>query len=210
VKVKPVGLLTVGWSHPSAMGVDIPFVKKPASANHPEQSYYIPASSFKGALRSSASRVAQAYGFTSCGEVKPNLLESDEKICDVCFLFGTVNRRKPIIYFSDLLPSKTQKPMTLLQTHTRIDDRSQTVAEHGLFTVESILPTVEFTGSIKYTDLGGRLPLLLLALAELRLGRFGRRSLIDIRLEGVERLRDEVDSKWMTLVNELGEWLWSA
>ena len=98
----------------------------------------------------------------------------------------------------------------MLLTHTRIDDRSQTVAEHGLYTIEAILPTIEFTGSIMYLDLADKLPLLLLALAELRLGRFGRRSLIDIRLEGVDRLRNEVEPKWTTLVNELGEWLWSA
>jgi len=208
--VRPVGLLSVGWSHPSAMGIDIPFVKMPKISDGSGWSYYIPASSFKGALRSSASKIAHAYGFTSCGEIKPDLLESENQACDVCYLFGTINRRKPRIYFSDLLPSKISEPSVMLLTHTRIDDRSQTVAEHGLYTIEAILPTIEFTGSIMYLDLAGKLPLLLLALAGLRLGRFGRRSLIDIRLEGVDRLRNEVEPKWTTLVNELGEWLWSA
>lgn len=204
--MRPVGLLTVGWSHPSAMGVDIPFVKMPATESGSEWSYYIPASSFKGALRSAASRIAAPYGFTSCGEIKPERLERGDALCDVCKLFGTVDGKKPKIYFSALLPLQPIKGSPLLLTQTRIDDRSQTVAEMALYTREALEPSVEFTGSIKFLE---RLhPLLLLALAELRLGRFGRSSLIDVKLEGVDRLRGEVDSRWASLLDELGRWLW--
>ena len=209
MKVKPVGLLTVGWSHPSGMGIDIPFVKMPITApKGSDWSYYIPASSFKGALRSASTRIAAPYGFTACGEIKPEGLERGDHLCDVCNLFGTVDKKTPKLYFTDLLPSQHPKGSSLLLTHTRIDYKSQTVAERGLYTREALESSVEFTGSIKYLDPEGLHPLLLLALAELRLGRFGRGSLIDIKLEEVDKLRGEVNSRWAPLLDGLGRWLW--
>ncbi|MEM2057847.1 MAG: hypothetical protein QXO76_06320, partial [Thermoproteota archaeon] len=70
VKVRPPSLICVGWSHPSAIGYDVPFAKK-AVLEGGKHSFriFIPGSSFKGSLRSASSRVARSYGFKSCGEV---------------------------------------------------------------------------------------------------------------------------------------------
>jgi len=94
VRIKAVGLVTVGWSTPSALGVDIPIAKKLIRKMGEEECKiyvpYVPGSSFKGALRSATSRIAEAYGFTSCGFIDPEMINEAHKsgVCDVCRLFG--------------------------------------------------------------------------------------------------------------------------
>jgi hypothetical protein len=55
------------------------------------------------------------------------------------------------------------------------------------------------------------LGLLLLSLAELRLGRFGRRSLIDIRIEDSEEIEKRLNgTRWSSLLDDLRRWIWTG
>jgi len=226
VRIKTVGLATVGWSTPSALGVDIPvakkFIKKKDGGGY---RIYVPGSSFKGALRSAASRVAEAYEFTSCGFTEPAMIKTvhDRRgVCHVCRLFGYPLRSVGgLVSVSDLeLLDDTKRSLTFRLTRTKLDDSSLKVEEGSLYTSEHILPETEFKGFIEVnfekdetvdtaeTDMLG---LILLGLAELRLGRFGRRSLIDIKLEDVEELEKELDgTKWRPLLDDLKRWVWSG
>lgn len=199
VKLRPVGLLSVGWSHPTAMEVDIPFTREVATnwsrdegRFKPNHILYIPGSTFKGALRSSAVRIASAYGFSSCGMIEPRMIakahEEMGEPCDVCQLFGCPGLpiRSPLMV-SDFQPIKSIHTTSV--TRVRIDDRSLKVAAGALFSTEHVTPDAEFLGKIRVSNIDARLlGLLLLSLAELRLGRFGRRSLVDIKLENCKKL----------------------
>jgi len=225
VRIKTVGLATVGWSTPSALGVDIPVAKKVVKKiDGEEYRIYIPGSSFKGALRSATSRVAEAYGFTSCGFIDPEMIRKahEKGVCHVCRLFGYPLRSVGgWISISDLeLQDDTRRNLTMRITRTKLDDTSLKVEEGALYTSEHIFPDTEFKGSIEInfekdetlnvaeTDMFG---LILLGLAELRLGRFGRRSLIDIKLEDVGELEKKLDgTKWSSLLDDLKRWVWSG
>lgn len=225
VRVKTLGLATVGWSHPMALEADIPFSRMASvtesSREDPKFTIYIPGSSFKGALRSSASRIAHAYGFTSCGAVRPEAIErahGSGSACDVCRLFGYPKARyfdathpevrgsSPLI-ISDLKPLKA--PETTVATKIRVEDSTLKVARGALFRVEHVLPTTEFKGEIwVLTSERELLGLLLLAMANFRLSSFGRRSIADLRVENVEELEKYLDSKWLPLLSDLKRWLW--
>lgn len=213
VRLKTVGLFCIGSSYPTAVGPDIQFVKR---INHDGSSqFYIPASSFKGALRSSASRISESYGFKSCGEIRPERIKDKHKkmggVCDVCELFGYPwsNSPSPLI-FSDLLPADEVE--TVVLTRIRIDDKSMRAAKGALFSIEYIPPGCEFAGTIELGNVfKEKIILLLLSLAELRLGRIGRGSgLIDLRIENTNGL-DEIlkNTVWMALLTELKGWLWN-
>jgi len=194
------------------LGPDIQFVKR---INYDGSSeIYIPASSFKGALRSSASRISESYGFRSCGEVRPERIrEKHEKIgglCDICKLFGYPGSALPSpLILSDLLPVNHVETIAL--TRVKIDDRSMRAAEGALFLIEHVPPGCEFAGIVELTSTSKeKIALLLLSLAELRLGRMGRGGLIDLRIEDASELEAVVkDTLWLNLLNELRRWLWS-
>ncbi len=164
---------------------------------------YIPGSSVKGALRSAASRIAEAYGFSSCGRaVSKYLLD-----CEVCGLFGRENTPHPKLFFSDFVPEGEM--VKFVRTNVRLSDSSLTAEEHALFSVERITYQTVFTGRIDFYNLGDReVALLLLALAELRLGRFGRASSVDVMVENVKELGHLVPSNYSGMLHHLGEWLW--
>lgn len=212
VRLKSLGLFCIGWSHPSVLGPDIQFIRE--TTYDGDVRIYIPGSSLKGALRSSASRIAQNYGFTSCGEVKPEFIEEAHikiEICDVCDLFGypKSNTLSPLIV-SNLKATEVIEPSAL--TRVRIDDRSMRAAEGALFTVEYVPPGSEFIGDIRLINpTEKRAALLLLSLADLRHGRFGRGSQpIDIKIEDAQELENLFKrSPWFSLLSELKEWLWN-
>lgn len=208
LRLRPVGLLTVGGSHPELAGADIAFVTTLVDGR---EVVYVPASSLKGALRSAASRVAESYGFTSCGQTNPELIRrahSGRGVCDVCRLFGAPSRNpSQLLFFDDLMPEGEGVSRHLI-TRVRIDDRSLRVAEGGLFTSEAV-STGEFSGQIRYTEESvGLLPLLLLGVAELRLDRLGRRSSVDLRLDATDQLRRDLGQEWHALLEALEGWLW--
>jgi|GEM_PF-392438 len=226
VRIKTIGLATVGWSTPSALGVDIPVAKKLVrKMGEEEYRIYAPGSSFKGALRSATSRVAEAYGFTSCGFIDPEMINEAHKsrgICDVCRLFGYPSASVGgLVSVSDLeLQDDAGAKSTIRLTRTKLEDTSLKVEEGALYTSEHILPDIDFKGFIEInfgkdetmdiaeTDMLG---LVLLGLAELRLGRFGRRSLIDIKLEDLEEIEKRLDgTRWSPLLDDLRRWIWAG
>jgi len=203
------------------MGADITFARLYSRGKNggTQVVYYIPASSFKGALRSAASRVAASYTsgkFTSCGQVEPKLIEQAHRsipgnagLCSICRLFGSPGlTNTPSVFFEDLLPIGGGEASVI--TRSRIEDSSLRVMEHGLYKSEAV-SDMEFKGKIYYVDeVKELLPLLLLGLAELRLDRFGRRSAIDIRIAETGDLKHDLEKEWHGLLAGLEEWLWSG
>jgi len=216
LRVKPVGLACIGWSYP-APGVDIPFSRRIMKSNGSLiYGIYIPGSSLKGVLRSAASRVASSYGFKSCGGVRPEFIEELHKDfggpCDVCKLFGypKVGIPSPLIV-SDLKPAEGTLREVFSMTRIRLNDETLKAAEGALFTSEHLGSHVEFSGYvIVLTEDQELLGLLCLSIAELRLGRIGRHSIIDIKLEETEKLEKLLaSSRWRPLVEDLRGWLWN-
>lgn len=212
VRIRPVGLLSIGCIYTSFTSSDIPFIRKISMEGDKNvYKYYVPGSSFKGALRSSACRIAEVFGFKSCGEIDIEMIEkahSKDGVCDVCRLFGHPKSNAPsILSVSDLEPQGYIKPYVI--TGIRIEDESGKVAEGALFTMEKLYDC-EFLGEIALNtsnlDLIG---LTLLSLSELRLGWFGRRSQIDLKIEEAEALERLLEgSKWVKLLDGLRGWLY--
>ncbi|UNQ73756.1 RAMP superfamily CRISPR-associated protein [Infirmifilum sp. NZ] len=211
IRLKAVGLLTVGWGVPEVVGADVVHARKLVGDRF---ELYIPGSSVKGALRTSASRVAEAYGFTSCGEVKPEMIEQAHKSmggpCDVCRLFGYPGTRPEghaKLYVSDF--RAVGELTTEIVTRVSLSDTTLTAKEDMLYTMENLPPGVEFEGFVRLEE-GARelLPLLLLAMAELRTGRFGRRSVVDLKVEDEGRLDGLIGDEWKPLLQRMRRWLW--
>lgn len=212
LELRAVTLLTVGGNSSELFGADIVFIQVPDAAGR--YKYYIPGSSVRGALRSAASKVARHYGFRSCGEVKPERIARAHggKVCDVCALFGYPNRphgeRSPLVV-SNFEPAEDLSNKLVKVTHVSIDSKRSVARKWALYVVEYVVPGVVFRGSISVDDSArDLLPLLLLAVAELRTGRFGRRSVVDAKIVDDGRLDGYVDSRWSNLLNSLREWLW--
>ncbi|MCS7105587.1 MAG: RAMP superfamily CRISPR-associated protein [Thermofilaceae archaeon] len=209
LKLKAVTLLTVGWGVPEVLGADVVQVKKLVGDRLEP---YLPGSSVKGSLRSAASRVAEGYGFTSCGEVEPSRIskahESMNGPCDVCKVFGWPNGEAALSVGNFKLTGSTK---SLVLTRVSLDDRTQTAAREALYSTEHLPPGTVFEGEIRFLESRANLlPLLLLALAELRTGRFGRRSLVDVKLEDEGVFDKFVAGEWKELLEELREWLWEG
>jgi len=197
VRLRAVGLATFGWSQIAVLGPDVQFAKKSGIP-------YIPGSSLKGALRSAASRIAECYGFKTCGEIRP------EKIglcsCDVCQLFGKPNSLPSPLMVGDMELEGEKQPFPV--TRVRLEDRTMRAEEGGLYTQEHLCWT-EFKGKMIVRPVEKKLlGLLLLSMAELRTGRVGRDTIVDLKLEDTEHLRNEIKPEWIALLNELEKWLW--
>jgi len=205
----------VGWGIPDVLGADVVHARKlRVEGGKRAEVLYIPGSSVKGALRTAASRVAAAYGFTSCGQVKPELIANAHAggPCDVCRLFGYPGDDPSAasrLWVSDFNP--VGEPRTVTVVRVGLDDRTLTAREGVLYSMEHLLPGSEFEGEVRVDDSAKDLvPLLLLAIAELRTGRFGRRSLVDARVEDGGALDGVVKGEWKFLLDELRKWLWEG
>jgi len=213
VFLNSVTLLTVGGGVPEVHGADVVFVKL-SGENGAEP--YIPGSSVKGALRTSTTRIARHYGFTACGEIEPSRIKrahSAKGICDVCRLFGYPDQRggnsSPLFVSDFKLVVGSVKPE--LVTRVGLDRKRLIALEGALYTVEHLPPGTLFEGLIglreEAVDL---LPLLLLGMAELRMSAFGRRSLVDMKIEDAGLLNKYIQDKWRPLLQGLREWLWEG
>ena len=209
IELRSIGLASIGWGISWLSGADVPIFRRPIRLGESiRYEVVIPGSSFKGALRSAAYRIAEAYGFRSCG----GRWCDKKNPCDVCALFGVSGNSIPsALKVSDFKP-KTRAE-TLIVNRIRIDDSSMNVSEGGLFSEEYLPPGIEFSGMLELSggvisqDLAG---LLLLSLAELRLGRLGRHSLFDLRIDEDEEFSELVSgSKYSELLDDLRRWLWS-
>jgi len=215
LRLRAATLLTVGWGVPDVLGADIVHVRKlRVEEGEASEVLYIPGSSVKGALRTAASRVAAAYGFTSCGETRPELIAKAHTggPCDVCRLFGYPGDDPSAasrVWVSDFNP--VGEPRTVTVVRVGLDDRTLTAREGVLYSMEHLLPGSEFEGEVRVDDSARDLiPLLLLAIAELRTGRFGRRSVVDARVVDGGALDGAVEARWRPLLGELRSWLWEG
>jgi CRISPR/Cas system CSM-associated protein Csm3 (group 7 of RAMP superfamily) len=215
LRLRAATLLTVGWGVPDVLGADIVHVRKlRVEGGRASETLYIPGSSVKGALRTAASRVAAAYGFTSCGETRPELIAKAHAgdPCDVCWLFGYPGDDPSAasrVWVSDFNP--VGEPRTVTVVRVGLDDRTLRVREGVLYSMEHLLPGSEFEGEVRVDDSARDLvPLLLLAIAELRTGRFGRRSVVDARVVDGGALDGAVEARWRPLLGELRSWLWEG
>ena len=215
LRLRAVTLLTVGWGIPDVLGADVVHARKlRVEGGERAEVLYIPGSSVKGALRTAASRVAAAYGFTSCGQVKPELIAEAHASgpCHVCRLFGYPGDDPSAasrVWVSDFNP--VGEPRTVTVVRVGLDDRTLRAREGVLYSMEHLLPGSEFEGEVRVDDSARDLiPLLLLAIAELRTGRFGRRSIVDAKVEDGGTLDGVVEDKWKPLLAELRKWLWEG
>ena len=227
LRLRAVSLLTVGWGVPDVLGSDVVHARKRklgGAKGRAVEVLYVPGSSVKGALRTAASRVALAYGFESCNEVRPRLIaeahsrpeliaEAHSGVpCNVCRLFGYPGD-DPLaasrIWVSDFNP--VGEPRTVIVARVSLDNRTLTAAEGTLYSMEHLLPGSEFEGEVRVDESARDLiPLLLLAIAELRTGSFGRRAVVDAKVEDGGALDGVVESRWHPLLNELRNWLWKG
>ena len=215
LRLRAATLLTVGWGVPDVLGADIVHVRKlRVEGGGASEALYIPGSSVKGALRTAASRVAAAYGFTSCGETRPELIAKAHAggPCDVCRLFGYPGDDPSAasrVWVSDF--NLVGEPRTVTVVRVGLDDRTLTAREGVLYSMEHLLPGSEFEGEVRVDDSARDLvPLLLLAIAELRTGRFGRRSIVDAKVEDGGVLDSAVEDRWKPLLAQLRKWLWEG
>jgi len=215
LRLRAATLLTVGWGVPDVLGADIVHARKlRVEGSGASEVLYIPGSSVKGALRTAASRVAAAYGFTSCGETRPELIAKAHAggPCDVCRLFGYPGddlSAASRVWVSDFNP--VGEPRTVTVVRVGLDDRTLTAREGVLYSMEHLLPGSEFEGEVRVDeDARNLVPLLLLAIAELRTGRFGRRSVVDARIVDDGVLDGAVEARWRPLLGELRSWLWEG
>lgn len=217
LRLRAVSLLTVGWGVPDVLGSDVVHARKRklgGAKGRAVEVLYVPGSSVKGALRTAASRVAVAYGFTSCSEVRPELIARAHAstLCNVCRLFGYPDD-DPLaasrIWVSDFNP--VGEPRTVIVARVALDNRTLTAAEGALYSMEHLLPGSEFEGEVRVDESARDLiPLLLLAIAELRTGSFGRRAVVDAKVEDGGALDGVVEARWRPLLNELRNWLWEG
>lgn len=209
LRLRAVTLLTVGGGLPEVLGADVVQARKLVGERY---ELYLPGSSVKGALRSAASRVAGSYGFTSCGEVEPSrILRAHESLggpCDVCRLFGWPGGGAALRVGDFRLLGGAA---TEVVTRVSLEDSTLTAETGKLYSTEHLPPGTEFEGELRLDESeAGLLPLLLLGVAELRLGRFGRGSLVDARIEDGGALDGLVGDAWRGLLSELRSWLWEG
>jgi CRISPR/Cas system CSM-associated protein Csm3 (group 7 of RAMP superfamily) len=215
LRLRAAALLTVGWGVPDVLGADIVHARKlKVEGGKTSEVLYIPGSSVKGALRTAASRVAAAYGFTSCGETRPDLIAKAHAgvPCDVCKLFGYPGDDPSAasrVWVSDFdLVGGAGKTVVVC---VALDNKTLTARQGALYSMEHLLPGSEFEGEIRVDESARELiPLLLLAIAELRTGRFGRRSVVDARVVDGGALDGAVEARWRPLLGELRSWLWEG
>lgn len=212
LRLRAATLLTVGWGIPDIMGADLVCSRKLRTDG--SSAYYIPGSSVKGALRTAASRVAAAYGFSSCSEVRPERMEAAHKgaACDVCRLFGYPSRdpsTASLLFVSDFNPVGGVEPISVARV--ALDDKTLTTMRWALYIMEHLPPGAEFEGEVRVNEASkSLLPLLLLAIAELRTGRFGRRSICDAKVVDGGALDAHMGQRWLPLLEKLREWLWEG
>ncbi len=220
LRLRAMSFLTIGSGIPDIMGADVVHVRKTVVNGEVTRNViYIPGSSVKGVLRTNASRIANAYGFKSCIEIDPRrlcaLLNESGAGCDVCELFGRPGadpRYSSKLFVSDFTSEEAENNRMLV-TRVSLDDRTLTSRRGALYSVEHVLPGTEFTGTLKVEDdgsVGRLLPLLLLAIAELRLKGLGRGGLVDAKVEDNNSLDALVGDEWRPLVEGLRSWLWEG
>ena len=139
---------------------------------------FIPGSTLKGVLRTSLIRTAHLLGFEN---VNTSVYPGEESLSNdvVTSLFGAPRKFKSKI----TVDSCTLKESTHLITHVRINDKSKTAKEGGLFTVEYLPIGSSFEVRIEGNDLSlDESRALFLSILELKYERIGKSGLVDVEI----------------------------
>ncbi|MHA1594239.1 MAG: RAMP superfamily CRISPR-associated protein [Candidatus Baldrarchaeia archaeon] len=221
LKLRSKTLITISTGISYTSGADIPFFRSPNGK------YIIPGSTVKGVLRRCASRVAPLLGLTSCGEIEPakiwgkhadmvksgtQLPELDGRhVCHVCHLMGAPGIIRSRLHVPQFICKFEDSP--LIHTRIRIDDRSLTVSEGGLFVLEAFPPGTEFEPShdvIIYAkdedEAVWSQNLFLAAVANLRYEVIGRGAMVDVKIEKYNKSFANKHEISRTLIQILSDW----
>lgn len=205
--LNPRYLLIVGSGKPDElMSVDEVFTRK-IRVYHidgklkDKNVFYIPGSTLKGVLRTSASRVATLLGLSACGEINPTLIRNkhremdnlvrieDKRVCHVCMLFGFPGGPRSPLRISD-----GEFIDLYIDNFTRvaIDDKRNISKIGALFTYEEALfqSLVRFEIQLLRNDLWMQ-RLLLASLVEMVFNGIGKGCGISLRLEKSQGLNLE-------------------
>ncbi len=162
----------------------------------------IPSTSIKGALRKTASQLLPIL--KQIGAVKdPNIIKevfgdrgtsyTPLTLTDAIPLSSTDIAKEAFKKGIHILINNILKIPTMTVPHVRIDDKSLTAAKRALFTEERIPVETSLYGEIHiYEKLLGEdkaleaMRLILFSLSDLRYRYLGRKSLIDIKIIGIE------------------------
>lgn len=214
INIKFKSLVTIGSGEPSSIfGADVTLIRIPYGDR---EKYFIPGSTIKGILRTSACRVAHLLGLSSCGEVEPSSIVEkhnklgdncikidDRKLCHVCYLFGYPGSTIGNLFVSNAYPVTDPLPFTI--TRVCIDDKKLTAVRGKLFTYEVYPANTVFAGSIKILlDDEWAHNLVLAALLNLNYERIGRGGLMEIEIVKTKNLyRSSLIEK---ILNGWGKW----
>ena len=177
--LKAKGLLTVGCGYPQVFGADIQLYA--TSPGRP----LIPGSTIKGALRSSACKIAPLLAMASCGEIEPSRIADKHRemggVCDVCRIFGAPGGYRGLLRATPFKP--LGKPRTIVIARVGIDDVTKKAGRGRLYSTEHYEPGQEFEGDITLrSDDADDIKFILAALANLRFEPFGRAGSIDVKV----------------------------
>lgn len=122
-----------------AEAIDLPVLRAP------DDTPYIPGSSFKGKVRSEAEKIARTAGLVVC---KPpdvrnmcgSSKESEEELCIACRIFGTAGNkisRASKVRFRDAYPEGQVEKM-LIKTGIAMDRERESVYRAALYTIEAV------------------------------------------------------------------------
>ena len=117
--------------------------------NNSRKEVCIPATSFKGALRSSAIQIAHfiTNDKNYCTNIDTAQLCSSGKRCIICSIFGANNTPSKIIC-EDCYPIKAKDFKTQVFTQTSIDRKRGRSKKGALFMKEQIPPEIKFETSL--------------------------------------------------------------
>lgn len=206
IKAKTESLLTVGMGKPIQFGVDVPFYRiyEVDSNGNSFQKTIIPGSTIKGALRSSAIRVAWMLDLKAEPSIRPE--EISRKIEDaVVNLFGGPSSEgrdesaKVIIHNATI-----SSPKLIRRSRIRIDKKTLRVEERALFTEESLPINAIISFEIEAINLNEKeIDLLFLSLLEMMYNGIGRGGLL--KIEEIKCLEGEIpDTEIVKLIKEGG------
>ena len=158
-----------------SIAADIPLQK--ININEKEM-VYIPGSTIKGVLRTSAIRIAHLLKLqVNAYSVNPSMINN--KGSDIiCELFGAPNKSSKIFVEDAYLETNTE-----ILTHIRIDDKYQVVKERSLFKAEYLPIGTKFKSKVKCYDVSiDEMRLLLASIVEMNYERFGKAGLVEVKI----------------------------
>lgn len=142
----------------------------------------IPATTFKGILRTSAGQIAHFFSNEKeyCNTVNTNDMCRN---CVLCNIFGASNLPSKL-YCEDAYPKEEALIELDVYTRNRIDRKTRKTEEKGLFSSEQIPPGISFSTSITGKNLSTEQQVLLLAaLKNINYCSIGRgNGLIDLKI----------------------------